>query len=55
MKRTHSNVSQSTNISSSEFTQMPIRTGTPSTVNTPRMYQRQALQVSGLSTGIVGN
>ena len=55
MKRAHSNVSQSTNLPSSEFMQMPIRTGTPSTVNPPRMYQRQALQVSGLSTGIVGN
>ena len=55
MKRAHSNVSQSTNLPSSEFMQMPIRTGTPSTVNPPRMYQRQALQVSGLSTGIIGN
>ena len=55
MKRAHSNVSQSTNLPSSEFMQMPIRTSTPSTVNSPHIYQRQALQVSGLSTGIVGN
>jgi ankyrin repeat protein len=55
MKRAHSNVSQSTNLPSSEFMQMPIRTSTPSTVNSPHIYQRQTLQVSGLSTGIVGN
>ena len=55
MKRAHSNVSQSTNLPSSEFMQMPIRTSTPSTVNSPHIYQRQALQVSGLSTEIVGN
>jgi ankyrin repeat protein len=55
MKRAHSNVSQSTNLPSSEFMQMPIRTSTPSTVNSPHIYQRQALQVSGLSTGIIGN
>jgi ankyrin repeat protein len=55
MKRTHSNASQSTNLPSSEFMQTPIRSSTPSTVNPPRMYQRQGLQVSGLSNGIVGN
>ena len=55
MKRAHSNVSQSTNLPSSEFMQMPIRTSTPSTVNSPHIYQRQTLQVGGLSTGIVDN
>ena len=55
MKRAHSNVSQSTNLPSSEFMQMPIRTSTPSTVNSPHIYQRQTLQVGGLSTGIIGN
>ena len=55
MKRAHSNVSQSTNLPSSEFMQMPIRTSTPSAVNTPHIYQRQTLQVGGLSTGIVDN
>jgi hypothetical protein len=55
MKRAHSNVSQSTNLPSSEFMQMPIRTSTPSAVNPPHIYQRQTLQVGGLSTGIVGN
>jgi hypothetical protein len=55
MKRAHSNVSQSTNLPSSEFMQMPIRTSTPGAVNSPHIYQRQTLQVSGLSTGIVGN
>jgi ankyrin repeat protein len=35
--------------------QMPIRTSTPSTVNSPHIYQRQTLQVGGLSTGIVDN
>lgn len=55
MKRAHNNVSQSTNLPSSEFMQMPIRTSTPSTVNSPHIYQRQTLQVGGLSTGIVDN
>ncbi len=55
MKRAHGNVSQSTNLPSSDFMQAQIRSSTPSAANSPRMYQRQALQVSGLSTGIVGN
>lgn len=55
MKRAHSNVSQSTNLPSSEFMQMPIRISTPSAVNPPHIYQRQTLQAGGLSTGIVDN
>ncbi len=55
MKRAHINLSQSTNLPSSDFMQTQIRSSTPSTVNPPRIYHRQALQVSGLGAEIVGN
>jgi ankyrin repeat protein len=52
---TDSEVSQSTNLPSSEFIDRQTQNNPPNAVNPPRIHQRERIQVSGFDAGNIGN